>query len=160
MRADRRPLGELPDASEATRGELLSQSRNPSEKTPEIRAVLFDLDGTLLDTARDFWECLNQLRAEENLEPLAFEAVRCQVSHGGHALVRLGFGELPPDAHEALRMRLLNIYRQRLARHTRLFEGGEEMLGEIERRGIHWGVVTNKPGWLTDPLMVEVNLHQ
>ncbi|HUQ10005.1 MAG TPA: HAD-IA family hydrolase [Steroidobacteraceae bacterium] len=138
----------------------MSQARKTLEKTPEIRAVLFDLDGTLLDTARDFWECLNQLRAEENLGPLSFEAVRCQVSHGGHALVRLGFGALPADAHEAMRVRLLDIYRQRLAKHTCLFEGGEEMLGEIERRGLQWGVVTNKPGWLTDPLMVAVNLQQ
>jgi phosphoglycolate phosphatase len=134
--------------------------RKNGQAIPDIRAVLFDLDGTLLDTARDFWECLNQLRAEEKLEPLPFETVRAQVSHGGHALVRLGFGALPPDEHEAMRMRLLNIYRQRLAKHTRLFEGGEEMLGELERRGLHWGVVTNKPGWLTDPLMIEVKLHQ
>ena len=129
------------------------------QDTP-IKAVLFDLDGTLLDTARDFWECLNRLRAEEKLEPLSFETVRCQVSHGGHALVRLGFGVLPADEHEALRMRLLNIYRRQLAKHTCLFEGGDEMLTEIERRGLHWGVVTNKPGWLTDPLMIEVNLHK
>lgn len=133
---------------------------NQPDKIPNIRAVLFDLDGTLLDTARDFWESLNQLRAEEHLEPLSFEAVRCQVSHGGHALVRLGFGELPAEEHEAMRMRLLNIYRKQLARHTRLFEGGDEMLREIERRGLHWGVVTNKPGWLTDPLLEEVSLHK
>ena len=72
------------------------------DQNSQIKAVLFDLDGTLLDTARDFWESLNQLRAEENLEPLLFETVRCQVSHGGHALVRLGFGKLPGD----LRFRL------------------------------------------------------
>ena len=125
-----------------------------------IKAVLFDLDGTLLDTAQDFHESLNDLRAEENLAPLSFEVVRAQVSHGGHALVRLGFGVLDPGAHEAMRMRLLNIYRQRLARHTRLFEGGDEMLQEIERRGLAWGIVTNKPGWLTDPLLVEVKLHE
>ena len=125
-----------------------------------IKAVLFDLDGTLLDTARDMMEALNRLRAEESREPLSYETVRCQVSHGGHALVRLGFGVLPPDEHEAMRMRLLNLYRKQLARHTRLFEGGVEMLAELERRGLHWGVVTNKPGWLTDPLMVEVNLHK
>ena len=124
-----------------------------------IKAVLFDLDGTLLDTAQDFHESLNDLRAEENLAPLTFESVRAQVSHGGHALVRLGFGNLEPEAHEAMRMRLLNIYRRRLARHTRLFEGGDEMLTELERRGLHWGIVTNKPGWLTDPLLIEVNLH-
>jgi phosphoglycolate phosphatase len=74
--------------------------------------------------------------------------------------VRLGFGRLAPDPHEAMRMRLLNIYRQRLARHTRLFEGGDEMLDAIEQRGLAWGIVTNKPGWLTDPLLVEVKLHE
>jgi phosphoglycolate phosphatase len=123
-----------------------------------IKAVLFDLDGTLLDTAQDFHESLNDLRAEENLEPLSFETVRAQVSHGGHALVRLGFGTLEPEAHEAMRTRLLNIYRKRLAKHTRLFEGGDEMLDALENRGLTWGIVTNKPGWLTDPLLVEVNL--
>jgi 2-phosphoglycolate phosphatase len=125
-----------------------------------IKAVLFDLDGTLLDTAQDFHESLNQLRAEERLAPLSFETVRAQVSHGGHALVRLGFGTLAPDAHETMRMRLLNIYRQRLAKFTRLFEGGDEMLDAIEQRGLAWGIVTNKPGWLTDPLLIEVNLHE
>ncbi len=133
---------------------------NRSDKNSNIQAVLFDLDGTLLDTARDMMEALNQLRAEEHREPLSYETVRCQVSHGGHALVRLGFGVLPPDEHEALRMRLLNIYRRQLSKHTRLFEGGDEMLTELERRGLHWGVVTNKPGWLTDPLLIEVNLHK
>ena len=127
---------------------------------PQIKAVLFDLDGTLLDTAGDMMEALNNLRAEEKLGALSYEAVRCQVSHGGHALVRLGFGELPAEEHEAMRTRLLNIYRRQLAKHTCLFEGGGEMLTELERRGLHWGIVTNKPAWLTDPLLVEVKLHK
>jgi phosphoglycolate phosphatase len=127
---------------------------------PQIKAVLFDLDGTLLDTAGDMMEALNKLRAEENRQALPYEAVRCQVSHGGHALVRLGFGELPADEHEAMRMRLLNIYRKQLAKHTCLFEGGGEMLTELERRGLQWGIVTNKPAWLTDPLLVEVKLDK
>ena len=125
-----------------------------------IKGVLFDLDGTLLDTALDMTEALNALRAQEGLGALSNETVRCQVSHGGHALVRLGFGTLPPEEHEAMRTRLLSIYRQQLAKHTQLFEGGDEMLTEIERRGIAWGIVTNKPGWLTDPLLIEVNLHK
>ena len=124
-----------------------------------IKGVLFDLDGTLLDTALDMTEALNALRAQEGLEALSNESVRCQVSHGGHALVRLGFGTLPTDEHEVMRMRLLEIYRRQLAKHTQLFEGGDEMLTELERRGLAWGIVTNKPGWLTDPLLVEVKLH-
>ena len=126
---------------------------------PPIKAVLFDLDGTLLDTARDFMNALNELRAEEKLPPLEYEKVRCQVSHGGHALVRLSFGTLPPPEHEVMWKRLLDIYRRQLANHTSLFEGGGEMLTELERRGLHWGIVTNKPGWLTDPLLVAMNLH-
>jgi 2-phosphoglycolate phosphatase len=125
-----------------------------------IKGVLFDLDGTLLDTALDMTEALNALRAQEGLAALSNETVRCQVSHGGHALVRLGFGVLPPEEHEVMRMRLLSIYRRQLAKHTQLFEGGDEMLTEIERRGLSWGIVTNKPGWLTDPLLIEVNLHK
>ena len=124
-----------------------------------IKGVLFDLDGTLLDTAQDMMEALNKLRAEEHLAPLAYEKVRCQVSHGAHALVRLSFGTLPPAEHEVMRTRLLDIYRKQLAKHTCLFEGGDEMLRDLERRGLHWGIVTNKPGWLTDPLLVEVGLH-
>ena len=124
-----------------------------------IRCVLFDLDGTLLDTAHDMMNALNALRAEENLPPLPYEKVRCQVSHGANALVKLSFGELSPTEHEVMRQRLLDIYRKQLARHTVLFEGGDEMLRDLERRGLHWGIVTNKPGWLTDPLLVEVGLH-
>jgi N-acetyl-D-muramate 6-phosphate phosphatase len=124
-----------------------------------IRGVLFDLDGTLLDTAHDMMNALNALRAEEKLEPLPYERVRCQVSHGGNALVRLSFGELSPTEHEVMRQRLLDIYRKQLAKHTRLFEGGDEMLRELEHRGLQWGIVTNKPGWLTTPLLAELNLH-
>jgi phosphoglycolate phosphatase len=124
-----------------------------------IRGVLFDLDGTLLDTAQDMMNALNRLRAEENLAPLLYEQVRCQVSHGANALVKLSFGELQAAEHERMRQRLLDIYRKELAAHTCLFEGGDEMLSDLERRGLHWGIVTNKPGWLTDPLLIEVGLH-
>jgi 2-phosphoglycolate phosphatase len=123
-----------------------------------IRAVLFDLDGTLLDTALDFTDALNTLRAEERLPPLPFDQVRSQVSHGGHALVRLSFGTLPEAAHLLMWQRLLDLYRQQLARHTRLFAGGDAMLDGLESRGLRWGIVTNKPRWLTDPLLAEVKL--
>jgi N-acetyl-D-muramate 6-phosphate phosphatase len=129
------------------------------ENNDRIRGVLFDLDGTLLDTAHDMMNALNSLRAEERLDPLPYEKVRCQVSHGANALVRLSFGELSATEHELMRQRLLDIYRKQLARHTCLFEGGDEMLRDLERRGLHWGIVTNKPGWLTDPLLAEVGLN-
>jgi N-acetyl-D-muramate 6-phosphate phosphatase len=129
------------------------------ETSGRIRGVLFDLDGTLLDTAHDMMNALNALRAEERLAALPYEKVRCQVSHGANALVRLSFGELSTTEHEVMRQRLLDIYRKQLAAHTCLFEGGEDMLADLERRGLHWGIVTNKPGWLTDPLLVEVGLH-
>jgi N-acetyl-D-muramate 6-phosphate phosphatase len=123
-----------------------------------IKGVLFDLDGTLLDTARDFFDALNALRAEERLPPLLYEKVRGQVSHGGHALVRLSFGALPEPEHLVMWKRLLDIYRRQLAKHTRLFAGGDEMLEGLERRGLRWGIVTNKPGWLTEPLLRELKL--
>lgn len=129
------------------------------ENNDRIRGVLFDLDGTLLDTAHDMMNALNALRAELQLDPLPYEKVRCQVSHGANALVRLSFGELSATEHEVMRQRLLDIYRKQLAKHTSLFEGGDEMLRDLERRGLRWGIVTNKPGWLTDPLLVEVGLH-
>ncbi len=126
----------------------------------EIRAVLFDLDGTLLDTAGDFVDALNTLRAEENLPPLPYAKIRSQVSHGGHALVRLSFGTLSESDHLAMWKRLLDIYRRQLAKHTRLFTGGDAMLMDLDRRGLRWGIVTNKPGWLTEPLLVELELHK
>ncbi len=124
-----------------------------------IRTVLFDLDGTLLDTAPDLAFALNRLLREQGYEPVAYERIRPQVSHGGTALVRLGFGLAPSDNRfEPLRDRLLDIYRANVARTTRLFPGMETVLTAIERLELNWGVVTNKPAWLTDPLLEALNL--
>ena len=126
---------------------------------PGIRAVLFDLDGTLLDTAPDMADSLNALRAEEQLPPLPFDAIRNFVSHGSNALVRLGFEAAPPERFEVLRARFLELYRTRLTLRTRPFEGIPELLGTLERCGLHWGIVTNKPGWLTQPLLQGLGLY-
>ncbi|MDO9371078.1 MAG: phosphoglycolate phosphatase [Gammaproteobacteria bacterium] len=127
--------------------------------TNTLRTVLFDLDGTLADTAPDLAFALNAVLQEQGRAPLPFETIRPVVSHGGTALIRLGF-EIEPGtaAFETLRLRLLDIYRDHLARHTRLFPGIEELLGAIEQRGMNWGVVTNKPAWLTDPLLEQIGL--
>jgi phosphoglycolate phosphatase len=125
-----------------------------------IRTVLFDLDGTLADTAPDLAYALNALLREQGRAPLPFEVIRPAVSHGATALVKLGFSLDPAEPlFAALRERLLSLYQQHLARETRLFPGMPELLVELERRGLHWGVVTNKPAFLTQPLMAALGLH-
>jgi len=125
-----------------------------------IRTVLFDLDGTLLDTAPDLADALNAVLGENHRPPLPFEEIRGVVSHGAMALIRLGFAleESHPD-FQPLRLRLLAHYRDNIARQTRPFPGMADLLDELERRGYAWGVVTNKPGWLTEPLLRALDLY-
>jgi len=126
-----------------------------------INTVLFDLDGTLADTAPDLAYALNLLLSHKGQAPLAFEQIRPVVSHGGRALIELGFGLSPDDVgYEDLRQEFLQIYLQNLARETRLFPGMEDLLKTLEQKQMRWGVVTNKPSWLTDPLMQALNLHK
>lgn len=124
-----------------------------------IKTVLFDLDGTLADTAPDLAYALNQVLIENGHEALPFETIRPVVSHGGIALIQLGF-KLEPEHPEfdPLRQRLLKIYRDNIARETTLFPGMAELLDSIEQQGMNWGVITNKPGWLTEPLMDALGL--
>ena len=124
-----------------------------------IQCVLFDLDGTLLDTAPDMGGALNELRAEHALPALDAATIRPRVSNGAAALVRLGFGEQLPEARfEQLRRRFLDLYAARLDHETRLFDGAAELLERLERERVPWGIVTNKPGWLTDPLLRSLGL--
>ncbi len=132
-----------------------------SNAPASIRTVLFDLDGTLLDTAPDLADALNAVLVEQGHAPLPFEHIRPVVSHGGIALIELGFRlERSDPAFENLRQRLLEIYRANLSARTRPFPGMPELLDAIEARGLNWGVVTNKPGWLTDPLLQDLGLYQ
>jgi len=124
------------------------------------RAVLFDLDGTLVDTAPDMVGALNQLRREEGEGSLPLEHVRPFVSHGARALVQIGFPQATGAAFEALRVRFLDIYRRQLARETQLYDGAVEGLTCLESAGISWGIVTNKPGWLTQPLLEQLGLDR
>lgn len=119
-----------------------------------LRAVLFDLDGTLLDTAPDFFTVTNRLLAEEGRVPMAWPKVRAAVSNGSRALVELAFDITDADpAFARLRARLLELYAANLLVDTVLFPGMPELLREIADRGLAWGVVTNKPEWLAEPLM-------
>jgi len=133
------------------------QGRAAAERT---RVVLLDLDGTLVDTAPDMVGALNQLRREAGHDSLPLEEVRPLVSHGARALVQMGFPQASGAEFEALRGRFLDIYRSRLARETKVYDGLGEALTRLESAGIVWGIVTNKPGWLTQPLLEHLALHQ
>ncbi len=123
-------------------------------KPPSTRAVLLDLDGTMLDTAPDLMAALNTLREECGLPPVDEGHLRPVVSHGSAAMIQRGF-DLHPEAPKfpALRQRFLDIYRERVSHETRAYPGMDDLLAELEARDVPWGVVTNKPGWLTEPLL-------
>jgi phosphoglycolate phosphatase len=126
-----------------------------------IRTVLFDLDGTLLDTAPDLAAALNTVLQENRRAALPYAAIRPVVSHGGMALIQLGFSMDPSDPEfEALRQRLLMVYRDNLSTLTRPFPGMEPLLETLEARGLNWGIVTNKPAWLTEPLLQDLGLFE
>ncbi len=126
-----------------------------------IDAVLFDLDGTLVDTAPDMGAALNNLLVEENMQPLPPARIRPLVSQGGLVLTRLGFaGKVPEAEIEPLRQRYLQHYHKIVADESRLFDGYAEILDELEARSIPWGIVTNKPEWLTRPLLEQLDLAQ
>lgn len=126
---------------------------------PEIRTVLFDLDGTLVDTAPDLGFALNELRRRRHLAPLAETEYRPQASHGSQGLIRLGFG-IGEDhtGFSALREEFLEIYEAHLTRNSPLFPGMDEVLSRLEEKGMNWGVVTNKPTRLTEPLLLHLGL--
>ncbi|MBI3562291.1 MAG: HAD-IA family hydrolase [Gammaproteobacteria bacterium] len=119
-----------------------------------IKTVLFDLDGTFADTAPDLAFALNQTLIAHGKPVLPFSSIRPMVSHGARALIALGFGITDADPRFIpLRQQLLDIYAQNIIRHTRLFDGMDALLTAIQQRGLRWGIVTNKPGWLTEPLL-------
>jgi N-acetyl-D-muramate 6-phosphate phosphatase len=124
-----------------------------------LRAVLFDLDGTLLDTAPDMVGALNRLRDEHSLAPLPFDAVRSAVSHGAARVVKTGFPNADEQHLPALQQRFLEIYRSALCRETRLFAGMDEVLDALAGWGMKSGIVTNKAAWLTDPLLDDLGIR-
>ncbi len=124
-------------------------------------AVLFDLDGTLADTAPDLGAALNQLLLEQGRNPLPMEMLRPHVSSGARGMIGAGLGITPADAAYAdLQQRFLAIYQNALCVGTRLFEGMAEHLDELEARAIPWGIVTNKSQRFAIPLMEGLGLRQ
>jgi len=125
----------------------------------DFSAVLFDLDGTLVDTAPDLAFALNTLLEQEGFSPLPYDDIRPVASHGSAGLLGLGFGINTDDKnYSPLQKRFLQLYQDNIARETALFEGMEEVLFALEQANIAWGVVTNKPAFLTEPLLEQLKL--
>ncbi|MBT3348178.1 MAG: HAD-IA family hydrolase [Thiotrichales bacterium] len=125
----------------------------------KTNAILFDLDGTLIDTAPDLAYALNEVLNSYSLPLQSIEKVREVASFGSTVLLKLGLGEsLNEVQFEEARQRLFDIYSANIANQSCLMSGMETLLEDLERQHILWGVVTNKPKRFTDPLMVELGL--
>jgi phosphoglycolate phosphatase len=123
--------------------------------------MLFDLDGTLADTAPDLGGAMNRLLREQGREPMPLEMLRPHVSSGARGMIAASMGITPADAgYTNLQQRFLSIYEESLCVHTRLFAGMAELLGELDAKGIPWGVVTNKSQRFAIPLMEGLVLRQ
>ncbi|BCX81162.1 N-acetyl-D-muramate 6-phosphate phosphatase [Methylomarinovum caldicuralii] len=124
-----------------------------------LQCILFDLDGTLLDTLPDLALAVNTMLTEEGRQPLAEAVIRRAVSDGAPGMVQLAFGEDQDKEDFARRMaRLREVYLDHLTDRTHLFPGMETVLEDIEGRGLKWGIVTNKRRYMTIPLLRELGL--
>ena len=126
-----------------------------------VRAVLFDLDGTLADTAPDLARALNRVRAANDLAPMPVDMTRSYTSSGARGLLQIGFGLKPGDErYESLRLQFLEFYAAEICVDTQLFDGMAELLAQFDRDGLPWGVVTNKSERLTLPLLKSLHLAE
>lgn len=124
---------------------------------PGFEAVLFDLDGTLAHTAPDLIDAANRTLAELGRPPAPAGRLQPMVSQGGAAILRAAMPDWDP-ADAAPLKRFLELYRERICDGTRLYADVPELLDRIEAAGKGWGIVTNKPGWLTTPLLEALGL--
>lgn len=125
------------------------------------RAVLFDLDGTLADTAPGLGHALNLLLERHGRPALPQETIRPYASHGTPGLLGIGFGITPQTPEfAALRQEYLDLYEAHILTHARLFDGMAELLDRLEQRSLPWGIVTNKPERFALPLLEHLGLKQ
>jgi len=123
-----------------------------------IEAILFDLDGTLLDTAKDLVHALNLVCDEQQQRRPIAETAASFVSQGAIGLVMHAFPHLSRDEAEPLRARLVAIYEENLCVHTAPYKGVPEMLAQLDQQNIPWGVVTNKMHYLAEPILEQIGL--
>ena len=125
------------------------------------RAVLFDFDGTLADTAPDLAAAVNRMRVEQGHEPMPLERLRPFASAGARGLLQAAFGIKPDDAeYKAMREEFLDLYAQSCCEKTRLFPGIAELLAALRERDIRWGVVTNKATRFTESILLSLKLKR
>ena len=130
----------------------------PAASRAPYRSVLFDLDGTLVDSAPDLAGAVNRMRRERGLDELALQRLRPMASHGARGLLQEGLGAGPQDPDwKSLRDEFLRNYESAICVHTRLFDGVAQLLEELQRRGIAWGIVTNKLERYTSALLRELD---
>ncbi len=128
---------------------------------PRPRAVLFDLDGTLADTAPDLAAATNLLRTARGLDPAPYDTLRAVASAGGRGLLGAAFGIAPEDeGYPELLAGFLNNYQAALAMHSRLFDGIDALLQVLHACDMRWGVVTNKFARFTEPLVPLIGLQE
>lgn len=130
----------------------------------KLNAVLFDLDGTLIDTAPDFIRIIKLMCAKHNHPCPTDTAIREQVSAGARAMVRLMFGDElmnvagTDERMLAYRQEFLDLYEQDICVDSRLFDGLDSLLDTLENKGVAWGIVTNKPRYLAENLLDKLDL--
>ena len=127
-----------------------------------MKAVLFDLDGTLIDTAADFIRIIQDMCRDKQCDVVAADLIRTQVSEGARAMVKLVYPELDVEdpVFLAHRQRFLDVYGDDIAVETDLFDGMYPLLEALESQDIPWGIVTNKPRWLSEALLKALNLTE
>ena len=123
-----------------------------------IKTILFDLDGTLVDTVGDLLASVNMVLEEGGRAPLTYEQIKPKVSSGSLEMLRLGYPELSDRQLRDKQQRFFTVYLNHIAHHSELFEGIDELLKRIENKGYNWGIVTNKIERLTHSLLAELNL--
>ena len=120
--------------------------------------VLFDLDGTLVDTAPDMVAALQEMQRDHDYEPVAYALARANVSNGAMGLLRVGFPDIDEDGRHDLIVEYVERYAERICEETSVFAGVDTLLDSLDAAGCPWGVVTNKPEHLTNPLLEELGL--